>query len=95
MWGIEWGEQGAYLTARLCSPMNRNKPAKTLVGVKPRTSCRGGDMKARMAAEWRKGLQRCSWTRRTSREAGSSAPVVMSIISSFSMCNKLSECKGA
>ena len=48
--GIEvCGQSGTYLTDKLCSPMNRNKPASTLVGVKPRTRISGGLTKLRPA----------------------------------------------
>ena len=50
----------AYFTARLCSPMNMNSPARTLVGVKPSTSWRGELVKARMAPACKKALHLCS-----------------------------------
>ena len=53
-------EEGSYFTERLCSPMKRKSPAKTLVGVNPRTTWSGGLMKTRIAPAWRKALHRCS-----------------------------------
>lgn len=47
-------------TLKLCSPIYRNNPASTLVGVSPNTCINGGLTNARIPTAWRRWLQRCS-----------------------------------
>lgn len=49
-------------TVKLCSPIYRNRPAKTLVGVNPSTCINGGLTNAKIPIACNKWLHRCSWT---------------------------------
>jgi hypothetical protein len=40
--------------------MMRKSPARTDVGVRPRTCWKGGEMKMSIPAAWRNGDKRCS-----------------------------------
>lgn len=49
-----------HFTDKLCSPINRNKPASTLVGVKPKIFINGGLTKSMMPPECKNADHRCS-----------------------------------
>jgi len=75
------------LTLRLCSPIYKNSPARTLVGVSPRTCMNGGLTNNMIPIACKRWLHRCSCT------------VWMVLISPFtstsSLCSRLSEWRGA
>ena len=85
----------AYLTDKLCSPMNMNNPASTLVGVKPSTFINGGLTNANIAPACRNADHRCSYTRLTSQVCVFLSPSTIIVDVSCSACIRDSECRGA